>query len=232
MRLKDAPVTTSPIHWMHGGLARLNADQVMGDMMFDNYATISLGYAGLWECVEKYSGFKLLEPEGKNIGIEIMKRMNEKCEQWKEEENISYSVYGTPLESTTLKFARSLHKFGYQYDYVTNSYHINVRENVSAFDKLSFESEFQKLSPGGAISYIESPNAVNNPESVEEIIRYIYNNIMYAEINLKIDLCNNCGYNGEIHTEKINGKLTWRCPFCGNTDEKKMTILRRTCGST
>ena len=206
-------------------------------LLYGGYSTISLGYAGLWECVLALSGKKLTEPEGEALGLEIMQRLNDKCNQWKAAENIDYSLYGTPLESTTYKFAKCLKKkFGViegitDKDYITNSYHIHVSEPVDAFEKLAIEAKFQKLSPGGAISYIETPNLANNIEAVLEVIKFIYSNIMYSERNTKLDYCQKCGYNGEIKiVETESGKLDWQCPNCGNMDHRLLNVARRTCG--
>lgn len=223
----------SPLHWQYGGLARLKKGEKIDKLLFGGYSSISLGYAGLWECVLALSGKKLTEEEGQQLGIRIMQKMNDKCEEWKKKENIGYSIYGTPLESTTYKFAKCLKKrFGIikditDHDYITNSYHICVREPVDAFSKLKIESKFQALSTGGAISYIETPNMTNNIEAVLEVIKYIYDNIMYAELNTKSDYCQVCGYDGEI---KIDQDMHWYCPNCGNRDQNKLNVARRTCG--
>ena len=223
----------SPLHWQYGGLARLKKGEKIDKLLFGGYSSISLGYAGLWECVLALSGKKLTEEEGQQLGIRIMQKMNDKCEEWKKKENIGYSIYGTPLESTTYKFAKCLKKrFGVikditDHDYITNSYHICVREPIDAFSKLKIESKFQALSTGGAISYIETPNMTNNIEAVLEVIKYIYDNIMYAELNTKSDYCQVCGYDGEI---KIDQDMHWYCPNCGNRDQNKLNVARRTCG--
>jgi ribonucleoside-triphosphate reductase len=236
-RLSKTYSDTSPIHWQHGAIARLPKGTCIHDLLHDGYSTISLGYAGLWECVYALIGKKLTEPEGKALGLQIMQYMNDKCNQWKSEENIDYSVYGTPIESTTYKFAKACQeRYGIipgvtDKNYITNSYHVHVTEEIDAFDKLAFEAEFQKLSPGGAISYVEVPNLQNNIEAVLAIIKFIYDNIMYAELNTKSDYCQCCGYDGEIIIEEDeNGKLYWKCPNCENTDQSKMNIARRTCG--
>lgn len=200
------------------------------------YSTLSLGYAGLWECVYSLIGKKLTEPEGEELGLKIMKKLNEYTAKWKAEENIDYSLYGTPLESTTYKFAKCLQKrFGVikgvtDKGYITNSYHIHVTEKINAFDKLAFEAKFQALSPGGAISYVEVPDMQNNIEAVLEIMKFIYNHIMYAELNTKSDYCQACGWDGEIEIKERDGKLIWQCPQCGNTDQDTMNVARRTCG--
>ena len=237
-RLLGTPSDISPIHWQYGALARLEKGEVIDRLLYDGYSTISLGYAGLWECVYKLSGKKLTEEKGKELGLRIMKKLNEYTARWKAEENIDYSLYGTPLESTTYKFAKCLQKkFGViegvtDKDYITNSYHIHVTQPINAFDKLKLEAEFQELSPGGAISYIEVPDMQNNLEAVLEVMKYIYENIMYAELNTKSDYCQVCGYDGEIQIvdEAKTGRLIWECPNCGNRDQDKMNVARRTCG--
>ena len=236
-RLANTYSDTSPIHWQHGAIARLPKGTCIHDLLHDGYSTISLGYAGLWECVYSLIGKKLIEQEGKALGLQIMQYMNDKCNQWKAEENIDYSVYGTPIESTTYKFAKACQeRFGIiegvtDKNYITNSYHIHVTEPIDAFEKLSLEAEFQRLSPGGAISYIEVPNMQDNIPAVLAVIKFIYNTIMYAELNTKSDYCQVCGYDGEIQIqENENGKLYWKCPNCGNTDQSKMNVARRTCG--
>ena len=236
-RLSGTLSDAAPILWQHGALARLKPGEKIDKLLHGGYSTISLGYAGLWETVYYLSGKKLTEPEGKELGIEILKKLNEYTKKWKEAENIDYSLYGTPLESTTYKFAKCLQKkFGViegvtDKSYITNSYHIHVTEPINAFDKLKLESEFQQLSPGGAISYVEVPNMQNNIPAVLEVMKFIYENIMYAELNTKSDFCHSCGYNGEIIIEEDkDGKLFWKCPNCGNTDQSKMNVARRTCG--
>jgi len=236
-RLANTTSDTSPIHWQHGAIARLDKGESIHDLLHDGYSTISLGYAGLWECVYALTGKKLTETEGETLGLEIMQHMNDKCKEWKEAENIDYSVYGTPIESVTYKFAKACQeRYGIidgvtDKNYITNSYHIHVTEPIDAFDKLATEARFQKLSPGGAISYIEVPNLQNNLEAVLSVIKFIYDNIMYAELNTKSDYCHVCGYDGEILIqEDSNGKLFWECPNCGNTDQDKMNVARRTCG--
>ena len=226
----------SPIHWQHGALARLKKGEKIDKLLFGGYSTISLGYAGLYECVKYMTGKSHTDPEAKPFALSIMQYMNDKCTEWKEAENIDYSLYGTPLESTTYKFAKCLQKrFGIipdvtDHDYITNSYHVNVREHIDAFTKLKFESEFQKLSPGGAISYVEVPNIQHNIPAVLSVMKFIYDNIMYAELNTKSDYCQCCGYDGEIKIVEDNGKLVWECPNCGNRDQSKMNVARRTCG--
>lgn len=236
-RLKGTKSDVSPIHWQYGAIARLEKGETIDKLLYDGYSTISLGYAGLWECVYSLIGKKLTEPEGEKLGLEIMQKMNDKCNEWKVAEHIDYSVYGTPIESTTYKFAKCLQRrFGIiegvtDKNYITNSYHIHVTEPIDAFQKLSIESKFQKLSPGGAISYVEVPNLQNNLKAALEVIKFIYEHIMYAELNSKSDYCHVCGYDGEIEiVEDENGKLIWKCPNCGNTDRNKMNIARRVCG--
>ena len=236
-RLVGTPSDVSPVHFQYGAIARLKKGEPIDKLLFGGYSTISLGYAGLYECVKAMTGKSHTDEEAKPFAIAIMKKLNEKCAEWKKEENIDYSVYGTPLESTTGKFATCLQeRFGKiegitDHGYITNSYHVNVREHIDAFTKLKFESEFQKLSPGGCISYIETSNLDRNIPAVLEVIKYIYDNIMYAELNTKSDYCQVCGFDGEIQVyENENGKLGWKCPNCGNTDQSKMNIARRTCG--
>ena len=236
-RLLGTPSDAAPILWQYGALARLKKGEKIDKLLFGGYSTISLGYAGLWECVYALNGKKLTEPEGEALGLEIMKKLNEYTAKWKKEENIDYSLYGTPLESTTYKFSKCLQKrFGIvpgvnDKNYITNSYHIHVTEQVDAFKKLEIESKFQLLSPGGAISYIEVPNMQNNLEAVLDVMKFIYDNIMYAELNTKSDYCQVCGYDGEIKiVEDENGKLVWECPNCKNHDQDKMNVARRTCG--
>ena len=236
-RLANTYSDTSPIHWQHGAIARLEKGENIHELLHNGYSTISLGYAGLWECVYALIGKKLTEQDGEELGLQIMQYMNDKCKEWKLAENIDYSVYGTPIESVTYKFAKACQDhYGIidgvtDKNYITNSYHIRVTEPVDAFTKLSTEAKFQKLSPGGAISYIEVPNMQNNIEAVLEIIKYIYDTIMYAELNTKSDYCQVCGYDGEIVIKKDNdGKLYWECPNCGNTDQSKLNVARRTCG--
>lgn len=236
-RLKGTISDVAPILWQNGAIARLQKGETIDNLLYGGYSTISLGYAGLWECVYALIGKKLTEPEGEELGLEIMKKLNYYTGKWRNEENIHYSLYGTPLESTTYKFAQCLQKkFGIvegvtDKDYITNSYHIHVTEPIDAFSKLALESKFQALSPGGAISYVEVPNMQNNLEAVLSIMKFIYDNIMYAELNTKSDFCQVCEYDGEIEIiEDDNEKLIWKCPNCGNTDQNKMNVARRTCG--
>ena len=236
-RLTGTVSDAAPILWQYGALLRLKKGETIDKYLHGGYSTLSLGYAGLWECVYSMIGKKLTEPEGEELGLEIMKKLNEYTAKWKAEENIDYSLYGTPLESTTYKFAKCLQKrFGNvkgvtDRNYITNSYHIHVTENIDAFDKLALESKFQALSPGGAISYVEVPDMHNNLDAVLSVMQFIYDNIMYAELNTKSDYCHNCGFDGEIEIkENKDGKLVWTCPNCGNTDEDTMNVARRTCG--
>ena len=235
-RLRNTITDVSPLHWQYGALARLEKGEVIDSLLFDNYSTLSLGYAGLYECVKALTGKSHTDEVSKEFALSIMEKMNEKCSLWRAEENISYSLYGTPIESTTEKFARALkNRFGTvdgenYFDYITNSYHVNVREKIDPFTKLKFESEFQALSPGGAISYIETGHLDNNIPAVLEVMKYIYDNILYAELNTKSDYCQVCGYNGDISIIEQNNKLIWKCPNCGNTDPNKMNVARRTCG--
>ena len=235
-RLKGTLSDAAPILWQYGALARLKKGETIDKLLYGGYSTISLGYAGLWECVYSLIGKKLTEEEGKALGLQIMKKLNEACAKWKAEENIDYSIYGTPLESTTYKFAKCLQKrFGIikgvtDRNYITNSYHVHVTEDINAFDKLKLESEFQALSPGGAISYVEVPNMQDNIPAVLRVMQFIYENIMYAELNTKSDYCQVCGYDGEIEIVEDDGKLVWQCPNCGNRDQNKMNVARRTCG--
>lgn len=233
-RLSKATSDVAPILWQHGALARLKKGESIHDLLHNGYSTISLGYAGLYECVKYMTGNSHTDGgKGKEFGLAVMQKMNDKCKEWKQVENIDYSVYGTPIESTTYKFAKCLKdRFGVikgitDRDYITNSYHVPVFEEIDAFSKLKLESEFQKLSPGGAISYIETPNLTNNLDAVMEVIKFIYDNIMYAELNTKSDYCHECGYDGEI---LIDDKLEWYCPNCGNRDHDKLSVARRTCG--
>ena len=235
-RLLGTKSDVAPILWQHGALARLEKGETIDKLLYGGYSTISLGYAGLYECVKYMIGVSHTDEHGKPFALKVMKKLNDACAKWKAEENIDYSVYGTPLESTTYKFAKCLQKrFGVipgvtDKNYITNSYHVHVTEPIDAFTKLKFESEFQKLSPGGAISYVEIPNMQNNVEAVMTLIRYIYDNIMYAELNTKSDYCHVCGFDGEIKVVKEDGKYIWECPQCGNRDESKLTVVRRTCG--
>ncbi len=236
-RLTGTLSDAAPILWQHGALLRLEKGETIDKYLHGGYSTLSLGYAGLWECVMALIGKKLTEPDGEALGLEIMRKLNEYTAKWKKAENIDYSLYGTPLESTTYKFAKCLQKrFGIiknvtDRNYITNSYHIHVTEPIDAFEKLALEAKFQALSPGGAISYVEVPNMQNNLDAVMAVMRFIYDNIMYAELNTKSDYCQVCGYDGEIEIQNDeNGKLVWMCPNCGNTDQSKMNVARRTCG--
>ncbi|WP_295249717.1 MULTISPECIES: anaerobic ribonucleoside-triphosphate reductase [Ruminococcus] len=235
-RLTGTLSDAAPILWQYGALARLKKGEKIDKLLHGGYSTLSLGYAGLWECVYSLNGKKLTEKEGKELGLEIMQKLNDYCAKWKKEENIDYSLYGTPLESTTYKFAKCLQKrFGIikgvtDKNYITNSYHVHVTENIDAFSKLKLESEFQALSPGGAISYVEVPNMQDNIPAVLQVIKFIYDNIMYAELNTKSDYCQVCGYDGEIKIVHDDDKLVWECPNCGNRDQDKMNVARRTCG--
>lgn len=236
-RLKGTVSDVAPILWQHGALARLGKGEKIDKLLYDGYSTISLGYAGLYEMCVRMTGKSHTAPEARDFALAVMKRLNDKCGEWKVQEHISYSVYGTPMESTTYKFAKCLQKrFGViqgvtDKNYITNSYHIHVTEEIDAFSKLSFESEFQKLSPGGAISYVEVPNMQDNIPAVLSVMRHIYENIMYAELNTKSDFCESCGYNGEILIKEDEaGKLVWECPNCGNRDQNHMFVARRTCG--
>ncbi len=235
-RLTGTVSDAAPILWQYGALARLEKGETIDKFLHGGYSTLSLGYAGLWECVYALIGKKLTEPEGEALGLEIMKKLNEYTAKWKAAEVIDYSLYGTPLESTTYKFAKCLQKrFGIvkgvtDKSYITNSYHIHVTEPIDAFDKLALEAKFQALSPGGAISYVEVPNMQQNLDAVLSVMKFIYDNIMYAELNTKSDYCQVCGYDGEIVIEEEDGKLIWKCPHCGNTDQSKMNVARRTCG--
>ena len=236
-RLKGTLSDAAPILWQYGALARLQKGETIDKLLFGGYSTISLGYAGLYECVKYMTGKSHTDPLATPFALKIMQHMNDMCKKWKEKHNIDFSIYGTPLESTTYKFAKSLQKrFGIiegvtDKNYITNSYHIHVTEDISAFDKLAFESKFQALSPGGAISYVEVPNMQDNIDAVLEVMKFIYDNIMYAELNTKSDFCQCCGYSGEILIkENEDGKLVWQCPNCGNEDQNKMNVARRTCG--
>ena len=235
-RLKGTLSDAAPILWQYGALSRLKPGEKIDKLLYGGYSTLSLGYAGLWETVYALTGQKMTTDVGKKMGLEIMQRLNSYTKKWKEAENIDYSLYGTPLESTTYKFAKCLQKrFGKidnvtDRNYITNSYHVHVTEPISAFEKLKFESEFQALSPGGAISYVEVPNMQNNIEAVLQVMKFIYDNIMYAELNTKSDYCQCCGYDGEIQIVEENGKLIWECPNCKNRDQSKLNVARRTCG--
>ena len=236
-RLTGTLSDAAPILWQYGALARLEKGETIDKLLHGGYSTISLGFAGLWECVYSMTGKKLTDPAGEEFGLEVMKKLNEYTAKWKAAEKIDYSLYGTPLESTTYKFSKCLQqRFGIiegvtDKNYITNSYHIHVTEPIDAFDKLAFESKFQALSPGGAISYVEVPNMQQNLEAVLQVMKFIYDNIMYAELNTKSDYCQCCGFDGEIQVvEDEDGKLVWKCPKCGNTDQAKMNVARRTCG--
>ena len=235
-RLMGTPSDAAPILWQYGALARLKKGEKIDKLLFGGYSTISLGYAGLYECVKYMTGKSHTDAGAKPFALSVMQHMNDKCNAWKKAENIDYSLYGTPLESTTYKFAKCLQKrFGIvpgitDKNYITNSYHVHVSEPIDAFTKLKFESEFQKLSPGGAISYVEVPNMQDNLEAVISVLQFIYDNIMYAELNTKSDYCQCCGYDGEIKIVEDDGKLVWECPKCGNRDQNKLNVARRTCG--
>ena len=235
-RLLGTPSDAAPILWQYGALARLKKGEKIDKLLFGGYSTISLGYAGLYECVKYMTGKSHTDAGAKPFALSVMQHMNDKCNEWKKAENMDYSLYGTPLESTTYKFAKCLQKrFGIvpgitDKNYITNSYHVHVSEHIDAFTKLKFESEFQKLSPGGAISYVEVPNMQDNLEAVMSVLRFIYDNIMYAELNTKSDYCQCCGYDGEIKIVEDDGKLVWECPKCGNRDQNKLNVARRTCG--
>ena len=236
-RLLGTPSDVAPILWQYGALARLKKGEVIDRLLYDGYSTISLGYAGLYEMCVRMTGKSHTDPEAKPFALAVMQRLNDKCAEWKAAEHISYSVYGTPMESTTYKFAKCLQRrYGIipgvtDKNYITNSYHVHVTEQIDAFSKLKFESEFQKLSPGGAISYVEVPNMQHNISAVLEVMKYIYDNIMYAELNTKSDFCEKCNYDGEIKIVKDkNGKLVWECPNCGNRDQETLFVARRTCG--
>ena len=236
-RLKNVQAKRAPLLWQYGALARLDKDDTIEPLLLNNYSTLSLGYAGLYECVKAMTGKSHTDPEGKEFGLKIMQHLNDKCTEWKQAESIGYSLYGTPIESTTYKFAKCLkQRFGEDVfekldgkdrNYITNSYHVPVFEEIDAFEKLGIESEFQRLSPGGAISYVETPNLQNNTEAILEVMKFIYNNIMYAELNTKSDYCQKCGYDGEI---LIDENLEWYCPNCGNRDHDTLNVARRTCG--
>ena len=235
-RLLGTPSDAAPILWQYGALARLKKGEKIDKLLFGGYSTISLGYAGLYECVKYMTGKSHTDAGAKPFALSVMQHMNDKCNEWKKAENIDYSLYGTPLESTTYKFAKCLQKrFGIvpgitDKNYITNSYHVHVSEQIDAFTKLKFESDFQKLSPGGAISYVEVPNMQDNLEAVMSVLQFIYENIMYAELNTKSDYCQVCGYDGEIKIVEDDGKLVWECPKCGNRDQNKLNVARRTCG--
>ncbi|MFG6329491.1 MAG: anaerobic ribonucleoside-triphosphate reductase [Lachnospiraceae bacterium] len=236
-RLKGTPSDVAPILWQYGALARLKKGEKIDKLLYNGYSTLSLGYAGLCECTRYMTGKPHTNPDATPFALEVMQKLNDFCAKWRQEENIDFSLYGTPLESTTYKFSKCLQKrFGIirgvtDKNYITNSYHVHVTEEINAFEKLKFEAQFQRLSPGGAISYVEVPDMENNIEAVLELMKYIYNNIMYAELNTKSDYCQECGYTGQIGiVTDIHGKLIWECPSCGNTDQNKMNVARRTCG--
>ena len=236
-RLMGTPSDVAPILWQYGAIARLKKGETIDKLLFNGYSTISLGYGGLYECVRYMTGKSHTTPEGEEFGLAVMQHLNDACAKWKKETNIDFSVYGTPMESTTYKFAKNLqNRFGIiegvtDRNYITNSYHVHVAEEINAFDKLTLESKFQQLSPGGAISYVEVPNMQNNIPAVLALLKHIYNTIMYAELNTKSDYCQKCGYDGEIEIVRdANNKLIWRCPNCGNTDQTTMNVARRTCG--
>lgn len=237
-RLLGTSSDVAPILWNHGACARLKKGEKIDKLLYNGYSTISLGYAGLYECVKYMTGKSHTDPRGEKFATEVMQKLNDKCALWKANENIAYSVYGSPIESTTYKFAKCLQRrFGIidgitDHNYVTNSYHVPVFEKIDAFEKISFEAPFQALSPGGAISYVETPNLEKNTELVLEIMRHIYDNILYAELNTKSDYCFECDNNTEIKiiTDKDSGKLIWECPICGNRDQDRMSVSRRTCG--
>ena len=235
-RLKGTPSDVAPILWQYGACARLKKGEPIDKLLYGGYSTISLGYAGLYECVKYMTGKSHTDPAATPFALQIMNTMNAACKKWKEMHNIDFSLYGTPLESTTYKFAKCLQKrFGVipgitDKGYITNSYHVHVTEKINAFDKLAFEAQFQHLSPGGAISYVEVPDMQNNLDAVLEVMKFIYDHIIYAELNTKSDYCQVCGWDGEIKIEEEDGKLIWKCPKCGNTDQNKMNVARRTCG--
>ena len=235
-RLKGTLSDVAPILWQYGALARLKKGEPIDKLLFGGYSTISLGYAGLYECVKYMTGKSHTDPAATPFALSVMQYLNDACKKWKAKHNIDFSLYGTPLESTTYKFAKCLQKrFGVvpginDKGYITNSYHIHVTEEIDAFSKLTFEAQFQQLSPGGAISYVEVPNMQQNLEAVLQVMRFIYDNIMYAELNTKSDYCQECGWDGEIEIVEVDGKLIWKCPKCGNTDQSKMNVARRTCG--
>ena len=235
-RLKGTVSDVAPILWQYGALARLKKGEVIDKLLYGGYSTISLGYAGLYECVKYMTGKSHTDPEATPFALDVMERMNAACRGWKAQHNIDFSLYGTPLESTTYKFAKCLQRrFGVieginDKGYITNSYHVHVTEEINAFEKLKFEAQFQHLSPGGAISYVEVPDMQNNLEAVLSVMQFIYDNIIYAELNTKSDYCQVCGWDGEIQISEENGKLIWKCPKCGNTDQDKMNVARRTCG--
>ena len=235
-RLKGMLSDAAPILYQHGAFARLEHGEKIDELLYHGYSTISLGYAGLYECVKYMTGESHSQGKGHEFGIKVMKCLNDACAKWKAEEDIDYSVYGTPIETATYRFATKLkERFGViegitDHDYITNSYHVNVREKIDPFEKLKIEAEYQRLSPGGAISYVECSDLTHNIPAVLKMIQFIYDNIMYAELNTKSDYCQNCGYDGEIKIVDDNGKLEWECPKCGCRDHAKMNVARRTCG--
>ena len=235
-RLLGTLSDAAPILWQYGAHSRLKPGEKIDKLLYGGYSTISLGYAGLYECVKYMTGKSHTDDEAKPFALAVMQKLNDKCQEWKKAENIDYSPYGTPLESTTYKFARCLQRrFGIipgitDRGYITNSYHVHVSEQIDAFTKLKFESEFQRLSPGGAISYVEVPNMQDNLEAIMSLLEFIYDNIMYAELNTKSDYCSCCGYDGEIRIVEDDGKLVWECPRCGNRDQRMLHVARRTCG--
>lgn len=235
-KLRGIKSDVAPILWQYGALARLDKGEEITPLLFDGYSTISLGFCGLYECVKYMTGKSHTDPDAKPFALKVMQHLNDACAKWKAEENIDYSVYGSPIETTTDKFAKALkRRFGEvegitDKGYVTNSYHVEVTEEINPFQKLAFEAEFQRLAPGGAISYIETADMTNNPEAVIEVMKFIYDHIMYAELNTKSDYCQVCGYDGEIKVRDEDGQIIWECPQCGNTDQSKMNVARRTCG--
>ena len=235
-RLKGTLSDAAPILWQYGALARLPKGEPIDKLLYNGYSTISLGYAGLYECVKYMTGKSHTDPSATPFALDVMRYLNAACAKWRAETHIDFSLYGPPLESTTYKFAKCLQKrFGIvpgvtDKSYITNSYHIHVTEKINAFDKLAFESQFQALSPGGAISYVEVPDMQNNIDAVLEVMKFIYDNIMYAELNTKSDYCQVCGFDGEIKIVEDDGKLVWECPHCGNRDQEKLNVARRTCG--
>ena len=235
-RLKGTLSDAAPILWQYGACARLKKGETIDKLLFGGYSTISLGYAGLYECVKYMTGKSHTDPAATPFALDVMQHMNDACAKWKKQHNIDFSLYGTPLESTTYKFAKCLQKrFGViegitDKGYITNSYHVHVTEEIDAFKKLEFEAQFQHLSPGGAISYVEVPNMQNNLPAVLALMKFIYENIIYAELNTKSDYCQECGWDGEIGIQEVDGKLVWTCPQCGNQDQDKMNVARRTCG--
>ena len=235
-RLLNTPSDVAPILWQYGALARLHKGETINKLLFNGYSTISLGYAGLCECTKYMTGKSHTENEGTQFALNVMQHLNDTCKKWAKETNIDFSIYGTPLESTTYKFAKCLQKrFGLIKDitdrnYITNSYHVHVTEEIDAFSKLTFESKFQKLSPGGAVSYVEVPNMQNNIEAVLAVMKHIYEYNIYAELNTKSDYCQECGFNGEMQIVNNDGKLIWECPQCSNRSQDKMNVARRTCG--